>query len=72
MPVAVTAIYIGYESSSGGFSKSLMFANEMPHLNVGAQKKMVLGPAGWLMNLVNQLWADADAMIDAFGSCSEL
>ena len=35
-----------------------MFAKLMHHLNVGAQKKIVLGPAGWFQNA-----ASLDAMV---------
>jgi hypothetical protein len=46
-PVAVTATCCGYDTASGGFLKSAMLAMLIPHLNVGAQKWMVFGPAGW-------------------------
>eukprot|EP00963_Diacronema_lutheri_P001264 scaffold80_cov325-Pavlova_lutheri.AAC.54 len=50
MPVAVTATCCGYDTRSTGRWKSAMLANEMPHLKVGAQKWMVLGPAGWFQS----------------------
>jgi len=37
-PVAVTAICCSVETWSTGRWKSAMFAREMPHLKVGAQK----------------------------------
>ena len=46
-PVVATAACWGTERSSGGREKSLTFAAVIPHFIVGAQKKMVLGPAGW-------------------------
>lgn len=49
-PEAATAICCGYEIASGGIEKSETFAIEMPHLNVGAQKWMVLGPVGWFQS----------------------
>ena len=49
-PVSVTALYFGTLSNSGGREKSFTFAAVIPHFIVGAQKKMVLGPAGWFQN----------------------
>ena len=46
-PVSATADCCGTERSSGGRLKSLIFAAVMPHFIVGAQKKIVFGPAGW-------------------------
>jgi hypothetical protein len=34
--------------------KSAILAKVMPHLKVGAQKWMVLGPAGWFKNARNR------------------
>jgi hypothetical protein len=36
---------------SAGFEKSPMLAMVMSHLKVGAQKKIVKGPAGWRRRL---------------------
>ncbi|KAL3814525.1 hypothetical protein ACJIZ3_015793 [Penstemon smallii] len=44
--VAITACW-GNDTVSGGFENSEMFAMLSPHLNVGAQKWIVFGPAGW-------------------------
>lgn len=49
-PVTVTAVCCGTDKSSGGREKSLTLAAVMPHFIVGAQKKMVFGPAGWFQN----------------------
>ncbi len=49
-PVMVTALCCGTLKSSGGREKSFTFAAVMPHFIVGAQKKMVFGPAGWFQN----------------------
>ena len=50
-PVAVMAICWLAETFSAGFLKSPMFAMVINHLKVGAQKKMVKGPAGWSRRL---------------------
>lgn len=41
--------YCEADRCSAGRHISLMPASTKPHLKVGAQKWMVLGPAGWLM-----------------------
>ena len=61
-PVVATAACCGTDRSSGGREKSLMFAAVIPHFIVGAQKKMVFGPAGWFQN------AAADCMSPAMSS----
>ena len=40
---------------SAGFLVSPMFANVMSHLQVGAQKKIVKGPAGWRSKLLKEV-----------------
>ncbi len=40
---------------STGRCMSAMFARLMPHLNVGAQKWIVLGPAGWFQKAANDM-----------------
>jgi hypothetical protein len=45
-PVHVIASYWLAEMFSAGLLKSPMLAMVMSHLKVGAQKKMVKGPAG--------------------------
>jgi len=45
-PVAVIASYWFADMFSAGFEKSPMLAMVIIHLKVGAQKKMVKGPAG--------------------------
>jgi len=58
-PVSATADCCGMERSSGGRLKSLIFAAVMPHFIVGAQKKIVFGPAGWFQNPL----ADCDMLV---------
>eukprot|EP00740_Mantoniella_antarctica_P011689 CAMPEP_0181367340 /NCGR_PEP_ID=MMETSP1106-20121128/11327_1 /TAXON_ID=81844 /ORGANISM="Mantoniella antarctica, Strain SL-175" /LENGTH=95 /DNA_ID=CAMNT_0023483033 /DNA_START=556 /DNA_END=843 /DNA_ORIENTATION=+ len=61
-PVSATADCWGKDRSSGGRAKSRMFAAVMPHFIVGAQKKIVLGPAGWFKK------AAADCAIPAIAA----
>lgn len=53
---------------SAGRQKSAMLASVMPHLNVGAQKWMVLGPAGWFQNAIRRELEAAMAATAAAGT----
>lgn len=62
-PVAVTAHCMGVDTWSGSRERSDKLAMLMPHLNVGAQKKIVFGPAGWFKKALK--FAPNDAMARA-------
>jgi hypothetical protein len=52
-PVAVNAQVVPVDINSGGRLMSASPAITRPHFMVGAQKKTVLGPAGWFRNALN-------------------
>lgn len=49
-PVVKIATCCGMLSFSGGLAKSAMLAAVIAHLAEGAQKWIVIGPAGWAIN----------------------
>jgi len=61
-PVRVRAVFCDTLSFSAGRFRSFNPAATRHHFIMGAQKKMVLGPAGWFMNAVN-LEAPTDAAV---------
>ena len=63
-PVADKAMFWDNDSFSAGLLRSFTPAITSPHLNIGAQKKIVLGPAGWFKKAVSLLWTGALAIVD--------